>query len=122
MKPEKIAWKKVPRVALPQHERGADWSRDRRLVLDAGHRGRVFVVPGHTSWVSRGSSGYYEAKLVVEYHSQFDRLMDRTLLEGGRFSRERLNAPEVIAQIAEYLDLRAQDLPSLDARFSWVPA
>jgi hypothetical protein len=116
-----FVWTREPRRELPRYERGSDWGRDRPLVLDAKGCGRVFWVPGRTAWVQLGTQGYYEGYLSVEFwDKEYQRIVDRRVLEGGRLSIERLNQNGVRHFMASKLGLVASDLPVLHPRFTWT--
>ncbi len=115
----KIAWTKGPREMLPRHEFGVDWSSERKLLLDAKLYGRVFLVPGSTGWVCQGRTGYHEAHLDVQYRDGGGVRREDRLLNGGRFSIERLNQESIRKIIAKRLGLSASDLPELHPRCTW---
>ena len=83
-------WREAAPETAPRYERGCDYGTAHRLVLAHG-KGLRLVWQKGKSW-SRGiSSGYYPSQLILYGHSKDAHNMGLVLLEGGRFTRKRLD-------------------------------
>lgn len=116
-----MKWEKRERQILPRLDRGGDWSTERKVLLDVGDGRRVWWWPGSMEWAGLGCFSYRKGTLDVEYpNDTYAMSMNKTVLEGGRLSKARLNAPELREAIAKLLGLTVADLPELDPRMTWV--
>lgn len=101
-----VVWSEYSAHCLPRREFGVDYGKKRPLLLMTPSH-VLYWIPGHTAWVSLGTTGYYEGRLELAVYGSFG--TGKTLATGGML-RSHLRDPKVLAKIESELKLK---LPKL---------